>query len=160
MPSHSSRPDSLFETAYTARQPCQNRRVTLRFSPQLEMRPCSIARNTVESREAPPHSTVSLISHRHTKKLPEITVTNRGNPGFPAATLRKTSRFFLQCVLRPDSPTVTLEQCCTPPCNSNGDWTSLGQHKRHPEFPVVTRESCHNSRKTTRFPPPSPVIAR
>ena len=33
-----------------------------------------------------------------------------------------------------------------------GDWTSLGQHKRHPEFPVVTRESRRNSRKTTWFP--------
>ena len=32
------------------------------------------------------------------------------------------------------------------------DWTSLGQHKRHPEFPVVTRESRSNSRKTTWFP--------
>src|SRR5574337_979410 len=32
------------------------------------------------------------------------------------------------------------------------DWTSLGQHKRHPEFPVVIRESCCTSRKTTWFP--------
>ena len=32
------------------------------------------------------------------------------------------------------------------------DWTSLGQHKRHPEFPVVTRESRRNSRKTTWLP--------
>ena len=32
------------------------------------------------------------------------------------------------------------------------DWTLLGQHKRHPEFSVITRESCRNSRKTTRFP--------
>ena len=32
------------------------------------------------------------------------------------------------------------------------DWTSLGQHKRHPEFPVVTRESRRTSRKTTWFP--------
>src|SRR5574337_1378184 len=31
-------------------------------------------------------------------------------------------------------------------------WTSLGQHKRHPEFPVVTRESRRNSRKPTWFP--------
>ena len=85
MPSHSSRPDSLFETADTARQPCQNRRVTLRFSPQLEMRPCSIARNTVESREAPPNSRVFLTFHRHPEKLPEVTVTSRGNTGFPAA---------------------------------------------------------------------------
>src|SRR5574337_221193 len=32
------------------------------------------------------------------------------------------------------------------------DWTSLGQHKRHTECPVVTRESRRNSRKTTWFP--------
>src|SRR5574340_144744 len=32
------------------------------------------------------------------------------------------------------------------------DWTCLGQHKRHPEFPVVIRESCYTSRKTTWFP--------
>ena len=33
-----------------------------------------------------------------------------------------------------------------------GDWTCLGQHKRQPEFPVVTRESRRNSRKTTWLP--------
>ena len=32
------------------------------------------------------------------------------------------------------------------------DWTSLGQHKRKTEFPVITRESRCNSRKTTWFP--------
>ena len=32
------------------------------------------------------------------------------------------------------------------------DCTCLGQHKRHPEFPVVTRESHRNSRKSTWFP--------
>src|SRR5574337_748737 len=32
------------------------------------------------------------------------------------------------------------------------DWTCLGQHKRQPEFPVVTRESPRNSRKTTWLP--------
>src|SRR5574342_114254 len=31
------------------------------------------------------------------------------------------------------------------------DWTCLGQHKRQPEFPVVTRESRRNSRKTTQL---------
>ena len=31
------------------------------------------------------------------------------------------------------------------------DWTSLGQHKRHAEFPVVIRESRYTSRKTTWF---------
>ena len=47
---------------------------------------------------------------------------------------------------------VTREQPPALPCNLNGDWTSLGQHERHPEFPFVTRESCRNSRKITRFP--------
>src|SRR5574337_789370 len=32
------------------------------------------------------------------------------------------------------------------------DWTCLGQHKRQPEFPVVTRASRRNSRKTTWLP--------
>src|SRR5574337_51168 len=32
------------------------------------------------------------------------------------------------------------------------DWTCLGQHKRQPEFPVVTRESRRNSGKTTWLP--------
>ena len=32
------------------------------------------------------------------------------------------------------------------------DSLELGQHKRHPEFPVVTRESRRNSGKTTWFP--------
>src|SRR5574341_415484 len=33
------------------------------------------------------------------------------------------------------------------------DWTCLRQHKRQPEFPVVTPESRRNSRKTTWLPP-------
>ena len=33
------------------------------------------------------------------------------------------------------------------------DWTSLGQHKRKPEFPIITRESRRNSRKTTPLRP-------
>ena len=40
----------------------------------------------------------------------------------------------------------------TLPGNSNGRLDFLGQHKRKPEFPVVTRESDRNSRKTTCFP--------
>ena len=82
MPPHTSSPDSLFEMAYTARDPCQNRRGTLRFPPQLEMRPSSIAPNLLESREAPPNSTVFMISHRHYKKFAEVTVTHEGSQGF------------------------------------------------------------------------------
>ena len=32
------------------------------------------------------------------------------------------------------------------------EWTSLGQHKRKPEFPVVSQQSHRNSKKTTWFP--------
>ena len=38
------------------------------------------------------------------------------------------------------------------PGNSNGRLDFLGQHKRKPEIPVVTRESRRNSRKTTWLP--------
>ena len=61
-------------------------RGTLRFLPQLRMRPSSFAPNPVESREAPPNSTVSVNSQRHHEKLPDVSGISRGNPGFPAAT--------------------------------------------------------------------------
>ena len=151
-----SRPDSLFEMAYTARDTRKNRRGNLRFLPELEMRCSSIVPNPVESREAPPNSTVFLTSHRHPRKLPEVTFTSRGNTGFPCHNSRKTSRFPLQCVLRPDSTVVTREKCCALRLNSNGDWTSLVPHERLLEFPVITREKPHtshcSSKKTTRFP--------
>ena len=53
--------------------------------------------------------------------------------------------------MRSTCPAVTREQSPAPPHNLNGDWTSLGQHERLPEFPVVTQESRRNTRKTTRF---------
>ena len=56
----------------------QKWRGNLRFLPQPEMRPSSIKTNSVESREAPPISTVSLISHRHSEKLLEATGKRRG----------------------------------------------------------------------------------
>ena len=62
MPPHKSRPDSLFETAYTPQDPSQNRRGTLRFPPKLKMRPSSIAPTPEESRDAPPNSKVFLTS--------------------------------------------------------------------------------------------------
>ena len=49
-----------------ARKP---RRGNMRFLPPLEMRLSSIAPNPVESREAPPNSTVTLTSQRHLEKL-------------------------------------------------------------------------------------------
>ena len=49
-------------------------------------RQSSIAPNAVESREAPPNTTVSVSSQRHPEQLPAVTGTSRGNTGYPAAT--------------------------------------------------------------------------
>ena len=70
IPPHKTRPDFLYqlcrETAIRVstsdRKP---RRGNMRFLPPLEMRLSSIAPNPVESREAPPNSTVPLTSQRH-----------------------------------------------------------------------------------------------
>ena len=96
IPPHKTRPDFLYqlcrETAIRVstsdRKP---RRGNMRFLPPLEMRLSSIAPNPVESREAPPNSTVLLTSQRHLEKLHEVTGTCRGNPGFPA-TMGKRPR--------------------------------------------------------------------
>ena len=52
----------------------------------------------------------------------------------------KDLKIPLQRDLRPDSPALTREQSHAPPGNSNGDWTSLRQQERLPEFCVITRE--------------------
>ena len=78
IPPHKTRPDFLYqlcrETAIRVstsdRKP---RRGNMRFLPPLEMRLSSIAPNPVESREAPPNSTVPLTSQRHPEKLHEVT---------------------------------------------------------------------------------------
>src|SRR5574340_105000 len=54
--------------------------------------------------------------------------------------------------MRSIGPAVTREQCPASVATRVEDWTCLGQHKRHPEFPVVIRESRRNSRKTTWLP--------
>src|SRR5574341_39448 len=54
--------------------------------------------------------------------------------------------------MRSIGPAVTREQSPGFLRNLNGRLDLLGQHKRHPEFPVVTRESRRNSRKTTWLP--------
>ena len=94
IPQHRTRPDSPVPTLQRPWDRSQKWRGTLRFLPQLEMRPSSIAPNPVESREAPPNSTVSLTSHRHPEKLPEVTGTRRGNTGFPAATRERPRDSF------------------------------------------------------------------
>ena len=94
MPQPKTRPDSPVSTL---QGPCDwslKWRGTLRFLTLLEMRPSSIAPNPEESREAPPNSTVSPTSQRHPEKLPEVTGTSRGNPGFPATTRERPRESF------------------------------------------------------------------
>ena len=69
----------------------------------------------------------------------------------PCHHWRGTRSFWKQAFVRSICPAVTREQSPVLPRNSTGDWTSLGQHERLPESLVITRESCCNSRKTTRF---------
>ena len=94
IPQHRTRPDSPVPTLQRPCDRSQKWRGTLRFLPQLEMRPSSIAPNPVESREAPPNFTVSLTSHRHPEKLLEVTNPSRGNPGFTAATQEAPQKSF------------------------------------------------------------------
>ena len=65
---------------------------------------------------------------------------------------RNTLRFPLPGKLRPDSPDVTPEHSRAHPRNINGDLTSLRQHDRLPELPVLPSEepqaSLHNLRQT------------
>ena len=68
-----------------------------RLSTQHALKPSSIAPQPVESREAPTNSTVSLSSQRHKKKLPEVTGTSRGNPGFSAVTRERPRECFKMC---------------------------------------------------------------
>ena len=94
IPPQKTRRDSLVPTLQGHCDPSQKWRGNLRFLPPLEMRPSSIAPNPVESQEAPPNSTVFLTSQRQPEKLPEVTGTSRGNPGFPAATQQRPGESF------------------------------------------------------------------
>ena len=147
-----SRLDSLFEMAYTSRNTHQNRRGTLRFPPQLEMRPSFIAPNPVEFREAPPNSTVFLTFHRHPEKLPTSPSQVEGTQGF-LPQLEKDLEIPPSTRLEDIFPSSDSSAIPPPPSNSNGDWNSLVTHERHPEFPVLTQEKPHmshcNSRKTS-----------
>ena len=94
IPPHKMKPDSPVLTLQGPCDPSLKWRGTLRFLPQLEMRPSSTAPNPVESREAPPNSTVSLTSQRNPEKLPEVTGTSGGNSGVPAATRERPRKSF------------------------------------------------------------------
>ena len=97
IPQQKTRCDSLVLTLQGPWDPSQKRRGSLRFLRPLEMRPSSIAPHPVESREAPTNSTVSLSSQRHKKKIPEVTGTSRGHPGFSAVTRERPRECFKMC---------------------------------------------------------------
>ena len=94
MPQPTTRPESPVPTLQGPCDQSQKWRGTLRFLPQLAMRPSSIAPNPAESQEAPPNCTASLTSQRHPEKLLEVTGTSRGTPGFPAATRERPRESF------------------------------------------------------------------
>ena len=56
MSPHQTRPDSTVETPEVPRVPCQHRRGTLRFRPQLQMRTSALVATAEVSREAPCNS--------------------------------------------------------------------------------------------------------
>ena len=97
IPQQKTRCDSLVPTLQGPWDPSQKRRGSLRFLRPLETKPSSIAPQPVESREAPTNSTVSLSSQRHNEKLPEVTGTRRGNPGFSYTTRERPRECFKMC---------------------------------------------------------------
>ena len=76
IPPHETRPDSPVPSLQGSSYQSHKWRGTLKFLPQLKMRPSSIAPNPVESREAPTKSTVSLTSQRLPETLPDVTGTS------------------------------------------------------------------------------------
>ena len=124
------RPDSPVQTQQGPCDWSQKLRGILRFLPELEMRPSSIAPNPVESLEAPPNSTVYLTSQRHPETLPVVTGTRRGDPGFPAATREKPRESFFNA-LEARFPCHDLRAMTRSP--SPLPW--------RPDFPGATREA-------------------
>ena len=71
---------------------------------------------------------------------------------FPGESQGQGSLVGCRLWVRTLCPEVTREQPTALCDKLNGRLDFLGQHKRKPEFPVVTRESRRISRKTTCFP--------
>ena len=88
--------DMLYETPEVSRDTHPNSRGMLSFPPQVKKSPVFPASTRDEALflctdprgalRGPSNSTKFLISHKHPEKLPEVTVTCQGKPGFPAAT--------------------------------------------------------------------------
>ena len=130
MPQTKTRPDSPVPTL---QGPCDRSpkwRGNLRFLPQLEIRPSSIAPNPEESREAPRKYIVSLPSQMHPEKLPEITGTSRGNPGFPGKPEKEL-----------ESPSSMRLEAQFPYHDSRAMMHSPLPLSWRPDFPGATREA-------------------
>ena len=90
---------SLYETPEVSRDTRPHSRGTLSFPPQVKKSPVFPASTRDEALflcpdlsgvpRGPFNSKIFLNSHKHPEKLPEVTVTCRGKPGFPAATLER-----------------------------------------------------------------------
>jgi len=137
MPSHTLSPDYLFETAYTARYPRQNRRGTLRFPPQFEMRayhPCS---NAQGSQGTPYNAIGDLTSLRRHEQSPRLTHNSRGTLSF---TIKLHANYeilhctveeaLLRCSISKESPGFHW--------NSKGSLTRFTKLQKFPEIPVPT----------------------
>ena len=137
-PPQKTRRDSLVPTLQGPCDQSQKWRGSQRFLPPLEMRPSSIAPNPVESREAPPKSTVSLTYQRKPEKLPEVTGRSRGNPGFPAATRENL-----------ESPSSTRLEALVPYHDARAMTRSPSPRAWRPDFPGTTREAPLAPRRTS-----------
>ena len=132
MPHPKTRPDSPVTTLQGPCDPSLKWIGTLRFLPQLEMWPSSNAPNPVESREAPPSSTVSLTSQRHHESSLRSPAQVEGTEGFlpqPVKDLESPSSTRLEArfpyhdsramtrspsplAWRPDFPGTPLQYSC------------------------------------------------
>ena len=161
IPHHKTRPGCPVPTLQGPSDWSQKWRGTLRFLPQLEMRPSSIAPNPVEPREAPPNSTGFLTSHRHPENPPRSPVQVEGTQGFllqpekdlesPSSTRLETRFPYHDSREMPRSPSSQ---------EGNADLTSLAPHERLPEFPVVPREKPHTGTAAQEKRRDFPIIER
>ena len=93
-------PRHSLRNSRSSRDTCPNSRGTLSFPPQVKKSPVFPASTRDEALffctdpsavpRVPSNSTIFLTSHKHPEKLPEVTVTCRGKPEFPAATTERT----------------------------------------------------------------------
>ena len=91
-----------------------------------------------ESREDPHNSKGVLTSQKQDDRLPQVPVATREDPNY-RLQLKKHLEIPASVRIETSFP-CPPEQSHAPPHNSNRDLTSLRQHERLPEFPVLPGE--------------------